>query len=154
MTQSLKEGVAAGIYAGAGESPPIDILVIEDDSDVRNLLERSLNRAGYSVLTCTDGKIALGLLAQRTFRLVITDLMMPGLDGYAVIKVVNASKPKPRVLAISGGAINMTGLLLKMAKHLGCEQVLAKPLELERFYGVVRDLIGSAAAPADAAAGR
>jgi hypothetical protein len=46
----------------------------------------------------------------------------------------------------------MTGLLLKMARHLGCEKVLAKPLDLQRFYGVVRELIGSAG-PADAVAG-
>jgi CheY-like chemotaxis protein len=148
VIRSLNEGTSAGAQPAAKEPLPVDVLVIEDDSDVRNLLERTLNRAGYSVLTCTDGKIALELLAQRTFRLVVTDLLMPGLDGYAVIKAVNASTPKPRVLAISGGAMNMTGLLLKMARHLGCEQVLAKPLDLERFYGVVRDLIGSAGAVA------
>jgi CheY-like chemotaxis protein len=135
--------------AAAGEPRPVDVLVIEDNCEVRNLLERSLNRAGYSVLTCTDGTAALDLLAQRTFRLVVTDILMPGLDGYAVIKTVNASSPKPRVLAISGGTLNMTGLLLKMAKHLGCERVLAKPLDLQEFYGVVKELIGAAAGAAD-----
>lgn len=132
--------------AGSGEPRPVDVLVIEDNGEVRNLLERSLNRAGYSVLTCSDGKAALDLLASRTFRLVVTDILMPGLDGYAVIKTVNASRPKPRVLAISGGTMNMTGLLLKMAKHLGCERVLAKPLDLQEFYSVVKDLIGAATA--------
>jgi CheY-like chemotaxis protein len=152
VTSSLNEAKAAGVQAAANASPTLDVLVIEDDPEVRTLLERSLARAGYSVLTCSDGKIALELLAERTFRLVVTDLLMPGLDGYAVIKAVNASTPKPRVLAISGGALNMTGLLLKMARHLGCEKVLAKPLDLQRFYGVVRELIGSAG-PADAVAG-
>jgi CheY-like chemotaxis protein len=134
---------------GAGESRPVDVLVIEDNCEVRNLLERSLNRAGYSVLTCADGTVALELLARRTFRLVVTDILMPGLDGYAVIKTVNASTPKPRVLAISGGTMNMTGLLLKMAKHLGCERVLAKPLDLQEFYGVVRELIGASGGTAE-----
>jgi CheY-like chemotaxis protein len=137
--------------AGTGEPRALDVLVIEDNSEVRNLLERSLNREGYSVLTCADGTVALDLLSRRTFRLVVTDILMPGLDGYDVIKTINASNPKPRVLAISGGTMNMTGLLLKMARHLGCERVLAKPLDLQEFYGVVRELIG-ASATADAVA--
>lgn len=129
--------------AGAGGPDLVDVLIIDDNPDVRSLLERTLARAGYTFLTCADGVGALSLLSRKWFRLVVTDIYMPGVDGYEVIMKVNASQPKPHVLAISGGTTSDAGTNLRVAKHLGCERVLAKPFELHEFYAVVREMIGS-----------
>jgi two-component system cell cycle response regulator CpdR len=120
----------------------VDVLIIDDNADIRSVLGRTLSRAGYNVLSCAEGNGALRLLAQRSFRLVITDIFMPDVDGYEVIKTVNASQPKPQVLAISGGTLSVAGVNLRVAKHLGC-RVLAKPFDLPEFYSVVREMIGA-----------
>jgi CheY-like chemotaxis protein len=120
-----------------------DVLVIDDNPEVRSLLGRTLTRAGYNVLTCTDGQEALKLLSRRSFRLVITDIFMPGIDGYEVIVKINASRPRPKVLAISGGTLSVAGISLRMAKNLGCQRVLAKPFDLPEFSSVVREMIGA-----------
>lgn len=130
------------------ERASADILLIDDNPEVRSLLERTLARAGYEVISCTDGHGALSLLSRKSFRLVITDIFMPGMDGYEVIMKVNASEPRPKVLAISGGTIGSAGTNLRVAKHLGCERVLAKPFELPEFYSVIREMIGAPAAEA------
>jgi CheY-like chemotaxis protein len=121
----------------------IDVLLIDDSPEVRSLLERTLAHAGYSVRSCADGHGALSLLSRTSFRLVVTDIYMPRMDGYEVIMKVNAAKPKPQVLAISGGTMSVAGVNLRVAKNLGCERVLAKPFDLPDFYTLVREMIGS-----------
>src|SRR5579863_4942945 len=127
----------------------IDVLLIDDSAEVRSLLERTLAHAGYSVRSCADGHGALRLLSQQSFRLVVTDIYMPGMDGYEVIMKVNAAEPRPLVLAISGGTMSVAGVNLRVAKNLGCERVLAKPFDLPDFYAIVREMIGSPIAETD-----
>ncbi len=149
MKSSTKSHHAAPKPAAADIPGTVDILLIDDSADVRSLLGRTLSRAGYSVLSCADGHGALGLLARKAFRLVVTDIYMPGMDGYEVIMKVKASKPRPQILAISGNTVSVAGDNLRVAKHLGCERVLAKPFDLPEFYTVVRDMIGGPLAETD-----
>jgi CheY-like chemotaxis protein len=149
MTPSSHRQDSTLVFAGADIPGAADILIIDDNEDVRSLLGRTLTRAGYSVLNCADGHGALALLARTSFRLVVTDIYMPGMDGYEVIMKVNASLPKPKVLAISGGTLSVAGVNLKVAKHLGCERVMAKPFDLPEFYTVVREMIGAPLAKTD-----
>jgi two-component system, OmpR family, response regulator len=137
---NLKRG--GPLLAAAAEPEVIDVLVIDDQDDVRSVLERCLRRAGYSLSTCVDGKGALSMLSTKIYRLVVTDIYMPGADGFEVIMSISQSKPRPRVLAISGGTLNEAGLNLKTAQLLGCDRVMAKPFDLEEFNTVVMDLIG------------
>jgi CheY-like chemotaxis protein len=127
----------------------IDVLLIDDSAEVRSLLERTLAHAGYSVRSCADGHGALRVLSQTSFRLVVTDIYMPGMDGYEVIMKVNAAEPRPQVLAISGGTMGVAGVNLRVAKNLGCQRVLAKPFDLPDFYAIVRDMIGLPIAETD-----
>ncbi len=119
-----------------------EILLIDDDSTVRRVLEKTLCRAGYSVQCPPDGKTALGLLARHSFRLVITDIYMPDVDGYEVIMKIHAMKPRPQILAISGGIHGSADNSLKTAQLLGSSRLMAKPFELAQFCATIRDLIG------------
>jgi CheY-like chemotaxis protein len=119
-----------------------DILIIDDDDNVSGVLEKALKRQGYAVWVSKDGKSGLALLAQHPFRLVITDIFMPDMDGYQVIMKVNQKTPKPGLLAMSGGAINRAGSVLKTARLLGCEHILPKPFELADVYTAVSEIIG------------
>lgn len=132
----------------APEAPTAEVLVIDDEPYVRAVLEKALRKEGYTVCSATNGKTALGALAAQNFKLVITDIFMPDMDGYEIIMKINARTPKPQVLAISGGAMNLAGEALRTAKLLGCKGVLAKPFDLAEIYAAVRSLIGPPAAKA------
>ena len=71
------------------------ILVVEDDKNLQQLMRTFLERAGYEVKTANDGTIALGLLQQTQFDLIITDLMMPHMDGYELSRRVREMAPTP-----------------------------------------------------------
>jgi DNA-binding response OmpR family regulator len=62
------------------------ILAVDDDESVRNLLAETLRLAGHDVVTAENGEQALHKLKRRPFDLMILDIMMPGLDGYAVLE--------------------------------------------------------------------
>jgi CheY-like chemotaxis protein len=65
----------------AGTDPPI--LIVDDDPDSRGFLETLLNSQGYQVATATDGEEALAVAQEQRPRLILLDLMMPGMDGFA-----------------------------------------------------------------------
>ena len=68
--------------------PPCTVLVVEDDADTRNLLRRLLNRAGWMVLEAENGRVALQQVAERQPELILLDLMMPEMDGFAFLEAL------------------------------------------------------------------
>lgn len=121
----------------------VDILLIEDDEPVRHLLTSALQQSGYSVHGAANGRAALRLEAKHTFRLVITDLFMPEMDGLEVIMNHNRQRPEVPLLAMTGG-YHYSGAedTLKMASVLGSHATIKKPFELADFLATVRSLIG------------
>ena len=67
---------------------PDTILLVEDESDVVDLLRYNLNKAGFSVLIATDGLTGLEMARKNRPEIVVLDLMLPGLDGYSVCKAL------------------------------------------------------------------
>jgi len=120
-----------------------DILLIDDDIDIRTVLLAALKRLGYSVVVAPEGKTALQLFATYTFRLVITDIFMPVMDGLEVIMKSSAAGRTIPIMAISGGSlIGEPECVLKPAGLLGCRRALAKPFEMPEFLAAVEELIG------------
>lgn len=78
------------------------ILVVDDDEFVCNSLKWLLLDEGYEVEVAGDGKSALELLSKRTFDLILTDLMMPEVDGLAVLKEVKQTSPTTGVIILTG----------------------------------------------------
>ena len=81
------------------------ILLVEDEDAVRNIVLRVLNRAGYTVLTATNGQGALGLLQNQPetrIDLLITDMIMPQMGGSALAGQLKTIYPEAKVLFISG----------------------------------------------------
>jgi two-component system alkaline phosphatase synthesis response regulator PhoP len=64
------------------------ILVVEDDADILRQIEFNLERSGYQVVTATSGGEALRIMLQARPRLLITDIMMPGMDGYELVEAL------------------------------------------------------------------
>lgn len=82
----------------------IRILVIDDEKVIRDGVERALANRGYEISKAEDGDKGLALLKNQTFDIVLTDLMMPGLDGFGVLDWIRENQPQIKVIVITGFA--------------------------------------------------
>lgn len=118
-------------------SPPVRILVVEDEPGVRDFVRRGLMSAGYEVETADDGQQALERLAAgEKFALMVTDIIMPGLDGIALSLKVAKDYPSLRILMMTGYATERQRVYnLEALNHA----VLAKPFSLKALLAAVED---------------
>ena len=125
------------------ERPVISILVVDDDEATLNLLGTFLRRNGYRVLAASNPVRGLELLAaEDDVKLVITDLMMPHIDGIDFTKRIHANskhKDLPVIMMTAFG----NDLVLDKSMRQGVALTLSKPLELAKLL----DLVGFATAP-------
>ncbi len=82
----------------------VRILVIDDEKVIREGVERALAKRGYEIAKAEDGNKGLELLKEFKFDIVLTDLMMPGLDGFAVLDWIRENQPHVQVIVITGFA--------------------------------------------------
>jgi two-component system, chemotaxis family, chemotaxis protein CheY len=111
------------------------ILLIDDDDLSRGAVHKMLERAGYQVYSTGDGNGAIHRYRESPSDLVITDLIMPDIDGLEVIQQLRRINPAVRVLAISGGGRVEAEEYLSVARKFGAVEVLPKPftgLELKK----------------------
>jgi len=79
------------------------ILLIDDDEGFRGMLQRTLQRAGYEVVASGSGKEGLDLLSRVRVDLVLTDIIMPDMDGLEIIQRLRQTQPSLKIIATSGG---------------------------------------------------
>lgn len=118
-------------------SSELDILLVEDDEAVRKSLELILKQAGRVVTTASSGREALAILAKSKFRWMISDILMPDIEGLELIQTVRGRHPDMKIVAISGGGRSSPAVYLKMAKMLGADSTLEKPFGAEEFIAAV-----------------
>ena len=78
------------------------ILLVDDEEDIRDVLEISLSDSGYEVLTAENGDEALSLFRKTHPSIVFTDIKMPGMDGIEVLKKIKEESPDTEVIMITG----------------------------------------------------
>jgi DNA-binding NtrC family response regulator len=117
------------------------ILIIDDDAAVSRTLSLILARAGHQVPTASRGRKGLALLTDSDFDLVLTDIIMPELDGIEAIRKIRADHPGLRVIAMSGGGQIDKADFLHMAEALGADGVLEKPVRSERLLELVTSVM-------------
>jgi len=84
------------------------ILVVEDDTGLRDALCETLTLAGYAICTAEEGSAALEILGRETVQMVITDIQMPGMDGHTLLKQIKTRWPQlPVMLMTAYGSIQM-----------------------------------------------
>ena len=110
--------------------PGSRILIVEDERIARENMAHILSREGYRVEAAPGGREALRLLAKQEFDLVVTDLIMPEVDGLAVLQEVKSIWPETEVLMITGHAKVDTAV---MAMQKGAYHYLAKPYSIEEL---------------------
>lgn len=107
---------------------------------MRDVLEIALGNGGFQVVTASDGHEALALVKLMHFDLVITDLVMPGMERIETIAKLRALAPEIKIIAICeppGGS----GDVLPLAQSLGVSAVLKKPFNRKNFIATVRECL-------------
>jgi two-component system response regulator (stage 0 sporulation protein F) len=121
---------------GQGDPPTATILVIDDQKPIRALLRIALEEAGHEVLEASNGRRGLALYRARAADLIITDIVMPDVDGLELMLDVTRNFLNAKVIAISGGLEGEA--TLHVAKLLGARQTFHKPLDMEKLLSAVR----------------
>jgi two-component system response regulator PilR (NtrC family) len=114
------------------------ILVIEDEKNMREILKILLEGEGYKVSTATDGVEGLGWINREIFDLIITDIKMPGLDGFQVLKKAQELSPETLVIMIT--AFGTTESAIESMK-LGAYDYLHKPFKIDEIRLVVKNAL-------------
>ncbi len=112
------------------------ILVIDDEELIRTLLRSALEGAGHEVIEARNGRVGLELYRQRPADLVITDILMPELNGLDMILELTRGFLNVKVIAMSG--VQSEENVLDVAKLLGARQTFHKPLNLQQLLTAVR----------------
>jgi DNA-binding response OmpR family regulator len=105
------------------------ILIIDDDTMVRDTLARILKRKGYDVLAAEDGRRGLVMFEKEQPDLAIIDIIMPEKEGIETIREICRLSPQAKIIAISGGARFGNVDFLSMAAKFGASEVFAKPFD-------------------------
>ena len=117
------------------------ILIIDDDAAVRTTVRVLLERAGYDILEAGDGREGSRML--DGVDLVITDLLMPEVDGVDLLGMIRREGRSVPVIAMSGGGKVDSKSYLDVAKALGAFATIAKPFDLDHLLSTVRDALSS-----------
>lgn len=118
-----------------------NILLAEDDASLRGFITATLERNGHSVTPCADGLEAMRALEDTSFDLLLTDIVMPGLDGIELSARARAKNPALKVMFI-------TGFAAMVQKDIGektdgtSTRVISKPFHLGDLPRQIADLLG------------
>ncbi|MEO8842619.1 MAG: sigma-54 dependent transcriptional regulator [Kofleriaceae bacterium] len=124
------------------EIAAVSILVVEDDAAMRDLLTEELSDAGYTVRAASGASIGLELARTDRFDLIITDLRMPEMDGFDLIRGVRALPEPPHVVMITAFGSIETAI---RAVKLGAYDYITKPFEIEELLLVADKALGERA---------
>jgi len=113
------------------------ILVVDDEKDILELIDFNLSKNGYRVRTVTSGEEALELIKENDYDLIILDLMLPGVDGFDICKIIKADKNKANipivmVTAKADEADKVAGL------EIGADHYVTKPFSPRELLAIVK----------------
>jgi DNA-binding response OmpR family regulator len=117
------------------------ILIVDDDAQIRKLLRVILVREGYAVMEAPDGQAALRTFRRQPPALVITDLIMPVKEGIETIVDLRKADRKVKIIAISGGGKLDPHTYLDIARGLGADAAMIKPIDTAKLIATVNALL-------------
>lgn len=126
------------------QTPRPPILVVDDDANVRRLLVRVLRKHGFDVIDTDRGTNVLALCLKHRPQLVFLDLIMPGVDGAQVVKILHSSclSHMPNIVMVTG-----TYLPRNVKDSLGIDDYLSKPFELDRIVSLAEKYSSTPSCP-------
>ncbi len=114
------------------------VLIIEDDKEVRELLDIFLTKKGFEVLSTPSGKEGIGLVKRSRPDLVIVDARLPNLNGIEVLREIRGFEKKTKIVMVSGLD---TGELEEEARQAGASAFLPKNLGIDAIVNTITDML-------------
>lgn len=130
--------MSSGSPAPGAQRPEARLLVVDDEPNIRELLSASLRYAGFEVATAPDGQQALSIADQFQPDLLVLDVMMPGLDGFGVVRRLRQNGSNTPVLFLTArdaAEDKVTGLTL------GGDDYVTKPFSLDEVLARIRAVL-------------
>lgn len=110
------------------------ILVVDDDQEIREMVEYALAEEGYDVLTADNGDTALRLLSERTPSLILLDMRMPVMDGWTFARAYRRRPPPHAPIVVMTAAMDAA----QWSREVSADGCIPKPFELARLFEEVR----------------
>jgi two-component system OmpR family response regulator len=114
------------------------VLLVEDDFALLDMLRRTLERAGFDVVTATHGTTALTLFGDIPIDLVVTDIMLPHMDGFELMRRLKYDSPDIPIIAISG--MNDSPQFRDQALNCGAAAALTKPISRQQLVDLAKSM--------------
>ncbi|MDH3233361.1 MAG: response regulator [Alphaproteobacteria bacterium] len=114
------------------------ILVVDDDQDLRSSIALVLRDAGHDVIEAGDGREAIPILREREIAILITDLVMPGIEGMELVRLFMGKAKRPWIIVMSAHHGEERGDYLELAGKLGADCTLKKPFKSDQLLDAVR----------------
>lgn len=115
-----------------------NILIVDDDALLRETLKVVLESVGHDIRLATNGAEALRIVESYKPDLVLTDIIMPEMEGIELIRAVRKIYPSTTVIAISGGGRTGNVDFLRVAKTFGAAAIMQKPFEMDALLNTVQ----------------
>ena len=135
------------------ETSQATLLIVEDVPDTLELLDVTLKFKGYRVVTATNGLDALKLIEQERPALVITDILMPKMDGFSLVHRLRIDPTTRGLPVIFLSATYVAPADKEFAAAIGATRFIEKPIEIESLLRAVNDLLARGAPPSPALIG-
>ena len=120
------------------------ILIVDDELNIRRILQMAFEKVGHEVSVAEDAYSALGLLESQNFDLVITDVTMPGMNGYELQKVVHEKQPDiPVIIMTAYGTIPQAVAAIRN----GAFEYITKPFDLDQLKKIAASALDGALTP-------
>lgn len=119
------------------------VCIIDDDMEMLHLLRQLLSKKGYYVAYFQDSQEGIAAIESQKFDLLVTDILMPEVDGIEVLRRAQKLNKDLACIAISGGGSLIPVDYLAIVKTMGIKHAFAKPLNLTEFEAAVDMLMGS-----------
>lgn len=117
------------------------VLIIDDDAALLRLMSMAFQAAGYQTLAADNGRTGIRMAGSHRPDLVVTDIVMPDIEGIGCIRAIKQGAEAPKVIAISGAGRARGADYLSWARHLGADAVLAKPFRMSELMKISKTVI-------------
>ena len=121
------------------------ILLIDDDEMMRHAITMALSTRGHVTVVAEDGIAGLDTFANAVFDLVITDIVMPWMEGLEIVRSIRERDANIPIIAISGGGANFGMNYLEHARQFGAQATMKKPLNYLALLDTVAELLSTSA---------
>ena len=129
------EKLGSGCIVGLNYS--MRVLFVDDDKSIRDMGEQFISRLGYEIDGAESGEMALEFLANREYGLVITDITMPGMDGWQLAKQIKKKYKELNVAIITGFLDDFSQ---ERKSYYGVRYVIEKPFSMKQLKGLIKSV--------------